>query len=387
MTIWDFDGIMDSTYLQAAIKMVNSHKYKIRQDKDGRWSTYVKKEGEDRKLIRKRTKKELEQFLISYYGEDRKTFIEVYEKWRSYHDKLVCNSSITKYDSDRKRYFDDRMFSKRYIDDLTEDDVKVFIKEVIDDLSLCQAASKRLFYYVKDTFDFAIRHSYIKTNPIVYLSAKDFYKYTVKSYRSAKPKFVSDADLDKLSEKYEEDLRKHPDYIPLYAVMFASLTGMRVGELAALKWEDVKGNVIFVTQSQKYDPLTKEYYITKTKNGEERVFPVTEQIKVLLERLKRVNPDSLYLFGKGKEPTTFRIISSCIKNKCRQIGIETYGIHSYRKTVNSKMALNGVPVSLRASLLGHSEEVNEKYYTYDVSSIDDKLKAIEKVNTQMNTGS
>ena len=384
MTIWDYDGIMDSTYLEAAIKMVKQHKYKIRQDKDGRWSTYVKKEGEERKLIRKKTKKELEGFLIKYYDEDHKSFLDAYNEWRSYHDKMVTNSSITKYDSDKKRYFEDRPFSGQHIDALTEDDIKVFIKEVIDDRSLCQAAIKRLFYYVKDTFDFGLRHGYLKTNPIGYLSAKDFYKYATKSIRSAKPNVVSDVNIGKLWEKYDEDLSKHPDYVPLYAVKLAALTGMRAGELAALKWEDVKSDHIVVCRSQKYDPLLKEYYISETKNGEERIFPITDQIRELLSHIKRYGGD-LYLFGKGDEPITFRVICSCMKNKCRQVGIETHGIHAYRKTVNSKMALNGVPVSLRASLLGHSEEVNQKYYTYDVSSIDDKRKAVALMNTQMNT--
>ena len=73
------------------------------------------------------------------------------------------------------------------------------------------------------------------------------------------------------------------------------------------------------------------------------------------------------------------IISSCIKNKCRQLGIDEKGIHAFRKTLNSKMRCSGVSATIAASLLGHTEEVNEKYYTFDVSSLKEKNDIVTKV--------
>lgn len=74
------------------------------------------------------------------------------------------------------------------------------------------------------------------------------------------------------------------------------------------------------------------------------------------------------------------IISSCSKNKCRQIGIIEKGIHAYRRIVNSKMRCNGVSVTVAAALLGHTEEVNENYYTFDVSSLAEKTKIVATIN-------
>ena len=384
MTTFEFCGIVDSAYFEEAIAMLKCHKYKIRQDKDGRWSTYVRKEGEDRKLIRKSSKEELVKALKEFYAYGGRTFKDIYKEWRSYHDKMVCNNSISKYDSDEKRYFSQGQFLEKQMKTLTEDDVKVFIKETIDEQKLCKSASKKLFYYVKDTFDFAFRHNYITVNPIVNLSAKDFYKYASGTTRVKHPT-IKEEDLARLLAKYDADLVKNPNYIPLYALKLAALTGMRAGELAGLKWEDVKGAYILVRRSQKYDPATREYYISDTKTGNERVFPITEKIRALLNTLRLINGSSLYLFGNGDEPTTYRILCSCMKNKCRQIGMASHGIHDYRRTVNSMMARNGVPVTTRAALLGHSEAVNLKYYTYDISGLEEKMAVIEKVNTQMNT--
>lgn len=73
------------------------------------------------------------------------------------------------------------------------------------------------------------------------------------------------------------------------------------------------------------------------------------------------------------------LISSCLKNKCRQLGISERGIHAFRKTFNSKLRCNGVSSIEAASLLGHSKEVNKNYYTFDVSSLKEKADMVSKV--------
>ena len=44
------------------------------------------------------------------------------------------------------------------------------------------------------------------------------------------------------------------------------------------------------------------------------------------------------------------------------------------------MKCNGVSTTVAASLLGHSEEVNEKYYTFDTSSLKEKNNIVSQVN-------
>ena len=377
-------GILTDAYLQALERMLIEHKHKMWQDKDGRWSTYVRKDGEKRKLIRKSTKEKLELALCEFYGIDIgiRTFGSTYEEWREFHDKLVTNNTISKYNSDKIRYFDKKEFSATPLDNIIEEDIKVFVKETIDDLKLCKAASKKLVYYIKDTLNYAERRGYIDRNPALFITAKEFYKFTYISDRSKKPRTICDATEEILLSRYEADLSKDPTYTPTYAVYFSVYTGLRAGELAGLRWEDDHGDYILVCRSQKYDPIEKKYYISGTKTGADRIVPVTGPAREILDRLKKVNGKSVYIFGHGKDPITFRIICSCIKNKCRQVGIETYGIHANRRTVNSKMAKAGVPVKLRASLLGHSEDVNTKYYTYDVASLDEKMAAMAQVNTK-----
>lgn len=88
---------------------------------------------------------------------------------------------------------------------------------------------------------------------------------------------------------------------------------------------------------------------------------------------------SEWLFSNENGRVHAPVISSCLKNKCRQEGIEERGIHAFRRTINSKLRCNGVSATVAASLLGHTEEVNEKYYTFDVSSLEEKNKIVSKV--------
>lgn len=43
----------------------------------------------------------------------------------------------------------------------------------------------------------------------------------------------------------------------------------------------------------------------------------------------------------------------------------------------------GVPTVVAASLLGHTEQVNEQYYTYDVTDIKNKATIVAHLNKEM----
>ncbi len=110
---------------------------------------------------------------------------------------------------------------------------------------------------------------------------------------------------------------------------------------------------------------------------------MTDDIQKLLESVKRVELHNGYIcewvFANESGRIHAPVISSCAKNKCLQLGIDVKGIHSYRKTINSKLRCNGVSPTVAASLLGHSVEVNEQYYTFDVVGIEQKGQIISKI--------
>ena len=390
-------GMINMSYVQEQIEMnkrkelLRKHPYAIWEGKDGKWRTYLPDQT-SRRMIKRSTRKSIEDAVVEYYRSLKEnhpsTFEDVYWMWRKVQDKLVDSPNTpVRYDTDYKRYFKHNDFSAQEISTINEDDVKVFIHDTIKELSLCKKAAKTLFGYLKRVFRCAKMNNLVETNPTEYLSAKEFYKYCTPSTRSQKVQIVSDYDMAKLNHEFTRDYANKPWYIPTYAVVLASLTGMRVGELSALRWEDIENGKIIIRNSEKYDRKAKEYFISSTKNDKVRSFPITEEIEKLLESVKNAEIEYGYycewIFANENGRVHAPVISSCIKNKCRIAGVTEKGIHALRKTVNSKMRHNGVSKSVASSLLGHTEEVNEKYYTFDVSSMEEKKCIVSKVNQDM----
>ena len=82
---------------------------------------------------------------------------------------------------------------------------------------------------------------------------------------------------------------------------------------------------------------------------------------------------------KGRLHTN--VVLSCIKNKCKQFNIpQKGGIHALRKTLNSNMRCAGISAVVSSSLLGHSVRVNNDYYTFDTSTLEDKADIIFNIH-------
>ena len=67
-----------------------------------------------------------------------------------------------------------------------------------------------------------------------------------------------------------------------------------------------------------------------------------------------------------------------MSRRCVDAQIDTRSIHAIRRTVSSHLRIT-LPIATVANLLGHLEETNDKYYNYDVTSKEDKLKSVSQM--------
>ncbi len=389
--IIDISSIQKYKEMTKRQELLKKHQYKIHQGKDGYWRTYLPDEKCGRKMVKKKEHKDLEDTIINYYKlqqeqEKLRSFDNVYWSWRNIQDQLVMDNTVTKYNTDYIRYFKDTPFAEMEITKITEDDIKIFIVHKVKELELCQKACKTLYGYIRNTVLHARKNKLLIDDPIEFIKAKDFYKYCMNQTKSVEKQTVSQSDMDLLYEQFYRDYKDKPEYIPTYAVHLATLTGMRVGEISALRWDSITKDYIIIDKSEKYSRSERKYYIEQTKNKKSRVFPLTPQIRSLLNAVQKAEMKNGYLsefvfsneHGRINAPT----ISSCSKNKCKQVGIDEKGIHAYRKTLNSKMRCDGVSSTVAASLLGHTKEVNEQYYTFDITSLREKADIITRLSRE-----
>ena len=77
-------------------------------------------------------------------------------------------------------------------------------------------------------------------------------------------------------------------------------------------------------------------------------------------------------------------ISDCARNRTMSKEFcNTKSIHAIRRTLNSNLRCSGMSATVAASILGHSEKVNEENYTYDVSNMDYKTEIISGINKKI----
>ena len=120
------------------------------------------------------------------------------------------------------------------------------------------------------------------------------------------------------------------------AIRLLLLTGCRKSEILTLRWQDVDGDTLNLTDA---------------KTGPRRVF-LNAQARALLERQPR--SESVYVFPAPKSPK--RPLSHHLplwRLARKEAGIEDVRLHDLRHTFASHAVLRGVPLPIVSRLLGH----------------------------------
>lgn len=143
----------------------------------------------------------------------------------------------------------------------------------------------------------------IQDNPFDYIEIKKLYRFCTEKYKSIAERIMSDQEMAKILMAIQERKLKKDWYMPTYAVHMAILTGMRVGELSALSWNDIADNYIWLSKSEKRKHVEGDrpvIAIEKTKTGKDRMIPLTDDIKQLLHEIwqvqKKYGINATYVF-------------------------------------------------------------------------------------------
>ena len=188
-----------------------------------------------------------------------------------------------------------------------------------------------------------------------------------------------------------------------FAIELDFMTGLRIGELCALKWSDFDfTEKIFdvrrtLQRIQKKtsdigEKSAKTQIVegdTKTKNGK-RVIPITDVMyHKLMQHRSRQNFEKLRLgrgyadhgyvfaneFGYAVEPSYLRDVYERI---LKSAGVSHYKFHTIRHTFATRAIENGAPVKIVSEILGHSS-VQLTMDVYCHPSVSAKRSVMEKL--------
>ncbi len=177
------------------------------------------------------------------------------------------------------------------------------------------------------------------------------------------------------AEALLEEIKKHSQQT--YEICFLALyTGMRAGEIFNLTWQDI-------------DFKNRLIHIKDTKNRENRVAYMTDELVELLQarkkrlgRSKTTKDQLVFQNNKGKKiskvsHTFFRAVNALGLNNFITDNRDKVVFHTLRHTFASWLAMSGVPIYTIKELMGHkSIEMTERYSHL---APDTKRQAVEMV--------
>ncbi len=154
-------------------------------------------------------------------------------------------------------------------------------------------------------------------------------------------------------------------------VIAAVNTGMRKGEILALKWNNI-------------DLVHGFILLDKTKNGERREIPINQTLRETLQGVTR-RLDISYVFYDSATGKPFHDIKRSFNTACRRAEIRDFHFHDLRHTFASHLVMAGIDLTTVKELLGHKDIKMTLRYAHLASS--HKVEALRKFDDLLTSNS
>lgn len=318
---------------------------------DGRWQEKIKLPGmSSPKYFYGKTQKEVKRKMMEWTKEKTqgRLFSSCLEAWREDHEKQCSYNTMRAYTAPLNRLSEH--FGGRVVSDITADEVSAYVRQ-LGGRGYGQRTVVMEFACLNMIFDFAIVNGYASTNPCGPVKIPS-------GLPKAKREMPTDEQLEAVKAGVNQPFGLFP-FMLLY-------TGMRKGELLALRWEDIdlEAGLIHISKSVYFAGNTAMVKQPKTEAGKRAV--------VLLDALREVLPPagSGYIFG-GERPLNdyeFRVKWS---EWARAVGLHKSGLkaqitpHQLRHAYATILYDAGVGDVDAMHLMGHSSiQVTREVYTH-----------------------
>ncbi len=308
--------------------------------------------------------------------------------------------TIKRYETDYRRFITDEL-AMSDIRMITEIDLKRYSQELVHRMAISDKAFLNYKGVLNLIFRYAIIHGLVEKNPVALINNRVYQKSCDCHRPTAEEKMFSQEEIESLLAEVDrrKGLKRNGEYYSFgYALKFAALTGVRVGELCGLQWEDIDLDALAIhihrQQLIEYEEGHLQYHLadhTKNEKGisqDGRWFPITDELLELLQETARAQQaagiESEYLFCRSNgKPMTIHAYTRFLRRICEKLKIRVTCNHGFRMALNSNVLIpNGIPETDRARLLGHSVRTNLSYYSYEsrnyLGSTRDKLNASKK---------
>ncbi|MBQ7954742.1 MAG: tyrosine-type recombinase/integrase [Lachnospiraceae bacterium] len=335
-------------------------------ESDRRWHSFLPDDThpQGRKPIAKRKWEDLESVILAYYEEQEQsnkrkkiTLRTLYPEWFAYKWQDTNNFGYMNHiDGEWKRYYENDPIVDRPVVEFTTLELKNWARNKI----ITGKLNKKQYYNMA----IIIRQSL---------------EYLVE-----------------LGELPCNHFAEHPNRTAALAVLINFSLGLRVGELVALKWRDLKDSYLHIRrmEQKQYEQLENGKWKkhlevvehTKSDAGY-RILYVVSSAMELFDKVKEANlrngyscEAEDYIFMYRKHRITANSIDSHYERYCKQIGISKKGNLKARKTALTKVADNpNINLTDAMEFAGHRDvKTFINHYCFSRYSDEQKRQELEK---------
>lgn len=413
----NIDDVRNIMKEQEKERLLKQHPYAIFFDeKDKRWKTCVddstKKSG--RRLIAKRQKEKLIAEIITKYAqiEDEKyikdnlyTLEKIFPLWLKFKaTKTDATSYAKRIMSDWKKFYADTEIINIPLKKLNSVIIEEWIHTTIKKYSLDKKQYYNMSIIMRQCLEYATKIGQISFNPYaqVEINKKLF---VVKSKPSNDSQVFLKNEQEKLCstalEKYK--VRKWCT-TPLMILLNFQL-GLRIGELVAIKWEDIEDDYIHIQRMEQSDFLLVENedgtvetkpngfkVVEHTKSGAgDRYIYLNSNAKTILKEIKTTNlryeyydDGYIYIAARLNKRGTTRAITKYLEELCLSSGVTNKSNHKIRKTQISSMFDGKININTIREQAGHEDEKTSlNNYCFDQSDDTEKKDKLESISNKI----
>lgn len=262
-------------------------------------------------------------------NKEKVTFAHFFEEFTKNYRLIHHKASTIKVDEYISNLHILPFFGKKSIDDITAKEIlefKEYLKNVSVTCNKCLALLHKAFE-LSELWGYRPKNS----NP-----CRGIRKYPERK----KERFLNSIELKKLESilEAEEVLQSKSPYV-LGAIKMLMYTGCRMSEILTLKWEAVH--------------LSESYINLKDSKTGERVVPLNEPAKEVLEKLKK-HDENPYVFCSGKHKDGHLVnIEKAWQKIRKKADLSDVRIHDLRHSFASFAIKQGLDLYQIAKLLGH----------------------------------
>lgn len=337
------------------------------------YSTYI----DNKKKITCKTREGLEDKLVKHYLQNFSGlyyFSNVFERALLYNKEndFLAPATLDRYRVDYEKYLGDSECFNQDIRCISENDILKFFAKLMNSkpTSKCVGNIKTVIRLV---FSYARVQEQVECLHInTVFSNMQFPQRAFAPKKSTVNRVFKDDHLQKVFEHL------NPDNEIDLGIKLCFYTGLRVGELCALRVEDIDFDrrVLTVTRAETVHGkgINRVYEDAEPKCYKERGVVLSQKAIDVLKTIMTFNRTG-FLFPDGDGHKHCHAFNDRIRRLCKKIGLPAFSMHDIRRTYASKLLDSDVTERFVQDQMGHTDiRTTRQYYYYSTQKEADYIR-------------